>query len=371
MRIALTKLGILILLGTSVWCQPSSGKLAAIDELAATYVRSGKIPGLAVGVMYKSEILLAKGYGLANVEQNTPVTPATVFRINSMTKQFTAAGILLLAERGLLRTDSHLSEFVPEFPRATEITIQQLLTHTAGLSTYDAKPDVRVFTLQRHSIAEMVQWILQDPFLADPGTKWEYSNSGYLLLARVIEKISGQTYAVFMQRNIFDKLQLTQTAIDDEQAIVLHRAAGYMPVEGKPGELRNAPIPAAGSGGGGASAHSTVSDMLHWHQALFHGQLLKPPSFAEMTRPARLSNGDVVVTTRIVQGAQYGYGLVIADFKGHPRIGHTGTGAGFHSMIMTYPADQYTIVVLSNINGRPTPFAADIEKAIAEILLGP
>jgi len=363
-------LGALACLTTSLLCQTPDAKRSAIDSLAATYVKSGKVPGLAIGIMHDGEIVLSKGYGLANLEQETQVTPATVFRINSMTKQFTAAGIMLLAERGLLRSDSALAEFLPDFPRAREITIRQLLSHTAGLSSYDNKPDFRSFSLQRHTIGEVIQWMRSDPFASTPGTAWEYSHSGFLLLAGVIEKVSGQPYADFLQKNIFDRLKLSHTSVDDEQAIVAHRAGAYSPVAEKPGEFRNTPFPAAINGGGGASIHSTVGDLLRWHEALFHGQAVKPSSFAEMVTPARLNNGDVVAATRIIPGAHYGYGLFLSDLRGHPKIGHTGTGPGSHSVIMTYPADRYTIVVLCNVTGRP-PYALEIEKAIAELVIAP
>src|SRR5437867_2732650 len=120
---------------------------------------------------------------------------------------------MLLAERGLLRTDGLLAEFFPEFPRATEITIKQLLSHTAGLSSYDSKPEFRVFSLQPHSTSEIIQWIRPDPFVADPGTAWHSSNSGVQLLAAIIEKVSGQAYPVFMQNNIFNKLRLQRTSL--------------------------------------------------------------------------------------------------------------------------------------------------------------
>jgi D-alanyl-D-alanine carboxypeptidase len=359
-----------LLVPLGAWCQPPADKkTAAIDALAAGYVKAGKSPGLAVGVMHAGKIVLAKGYGLANVEQSTPVTPTTVFRIQSMTKQLTAAGIMLLAERGKLRTDGSLADFFPEFPRAAEITIKQLLTHTAGLSSYDAKPEFREFSLEPHSISQLIQWIRSDPFAADPGTGWNYSNSGFLLLAGIIEKASGQRYSAFMQKNVFDKLRLTQTSIEDEKTVLSDCATGYMKVEGTPGYTA-AGRRGGGNGGGGASGLSTVNDLLHWHDALFHSGILTPASFAEMTKPARLKNGEAAVTTTIMAGSHYGYGLLLADLKGHPKIGHTGTGGGFHSIIMTYPEDHFTIVVLSNLNGRPSPIAGEIEKAIADIMLG-
>lgn len=346
--------------------QPAGNKAAAIDALAASYVKAGKSPGLAVGVMQAGEVVLAKGYGLANLQDSAPVTPNTVFRISSMTKQFTAAGILLLAERGGLRTDDLLVKFLPDFPRASEISVKELLTHTAGLSTYDGKPEFRTFAVAPHNISQLVDWVRRDPFVVDPGTAGNYSNSGYLLLAAIVEKVSGQSFPAFMQRNIFDKLALTRTSIEDPKAVIADSAAGYMPRESGG---YNSPLPLDGNGGGGTSCLSNVTDLLHWHDALFNGKLLKPASFAEMTKPARLNNGETAVTTTIMAGSHYGYGLILADYKGHAKIGHTGTGGGFHSIIMTYPANHFTIVILSNRNGRPAPIAGELEQAIADIML--
>jgi CubicO group peptidase (beta-lactamase class C family) len=194
-------LAMFLLVAPAAWCQsPADKRAAAIDALAAGYVKAGKSPGLAVGVMHAGKIVLAKGYGLANMEQSTPVTPTTVFRIQSMTKQLTATGIMLLAERGMLRTDASLADFFPEFPRATEITIKQLLTHTAGLSSYDSKPEFRAFSAEPHSIPQLLQWIQPDPFAADPGTAWNYSNSGFLLLAGSLRRSRGSVTPYLCKR---------------------------------------------------------------------------------------------------------------------------------------------------------------------------
>jgi D-alanyl-D-alanine carboxypeptidase len=363
----IAKVPVFLLLTAVAWCQsPAAKQAAAIDAIAAQYVKDGKTPGLAVGLMRAGKIVFVKGYGLADVEHSTPVTPNTVFHIQSMTKQLTATGIMLLAERGRLRTDASLAGFFPDFPRASEITIQELLTHTAGLSSYDSKPDFRAFAAESHSIPQLIEWVRSDPFVANPGTAWNYSNTGFLLLAGVIEKASGQRFPVFMQKNVFDRLRLTQTSIEDGKKDSPGAAAGYNRVEGKPGYT---PVASHGAnGGGGASGLSTVTDMLHWHDALFHGRILTPASFAEMTRPAHLKNGEPALMTTIMPGAPYGYGLILTDYKGHRKIGHTGTGFGFHSIVMTYPDDQLTIVVLTNVNGRPAPIARDIEQAIADVV---
>src|SRR6516165_2739182 len=140
--------------------------------------------------MQGGKTVLEQGYGMANLELEVRATPETVFRIASITKQFTAAGILLMAQENLLSTNDKLSRFFPEFPRSDEVTIRQLLTHTSGLPSYDAKPEYRSFRLQSHTISELVNWIKADPYEAEPGAQYLYSNSGYLLLAGIIEKVS-------------------------------------------------------------------------------------------------------------------------------------------------------------------------------------
>jgi CubicO group peptidase (beta-lactamase class C family) len=313
--------------------------------------------------------VLEKGYGMANLEHKVPAKPETVFRIMSMTKQFTATGILLLAQENLLSTNDKLSKFFPEFPRSDEVTIRQLLTHTSGLPSYDAKPEYRSFRLQSHTISELVNWIKPDPYVAEPGAQYLYSNSGYLMLAGIIEKVSGESFGDFLKARVFDRLGLTGTqVVQDDATLVPNRAAGYVLRDGQFGQFLNGPVSAASNNSGGTSIVSTVGDLMRWHSALFGGVVLSPPVFEEMTSPGTLRNGERIITPLSKSG--YGYGLFLINFMGHKKIGHTGrSSAGFNSVAYTYPNERLTIVVLTNIAGEAPLLAMQVEEEIASRLL--
>jgi D-alanyl-D-alanine carboxypeptidase len=222
----------------------SSGR--AVDAIAAKCVAGGQTPAIAIGIMQGEKAVLALGYGMANLEHKVPAEPETVFRIASMTKQFTATAILLLAQEHRLSTNDKLSRFFPEFPRSDEVTIRQLLTHTSGLPSYDAKPEYHSFRLQPHTNLELMNWIKADPYVAEPGAQYYYSNSGYLLLAGIIEKVSGESFRDFLKGRVFDRLGLTSTqVVQDDATLIPNRAAGYVLRDGQFGQFLNAPFSAA------------------------------------------------------------------------------------------------------------------------------
>jgi D-alanyl-D-alanine carboxypeptidase len=343
----------------------------AVEAMAARCVSDGKTPGIAVGIMQDGKAVLEEGYGMANLEHKIPAKRETVFRIASMTKQFTATGILLLAQDNLLSTNDKLSRFFPEFPRSDEVTIRQLLTHTSGLPSYDAKPEYRSFRLQSHTVSELVHWIKPDPYVADPGAQFFYSNSGYLLLAGIIEKVSGKSLGDFLKGRVFDRLGLSSTQVAENDATLIpNRAAGYVLPDGQFRQFLNAPFSAASNNSGGTSIVSTVGDLMRWHSALFGGVILSPPVFQEMTSPGTLKNGEPIVTPLSESG--YGYGLFLINFMGHKKIGHTGRSAtGFNSVAYTYPNERLTIAVLTNVAGEAPLqlLAMQVEEEIASLLL--
>jgi len=343
----------------------------AVDAIAAKCASDGKTPGIAVGIMQDGKAVLEQGYGMANLEHKVPAKPETVFRIASMTKQFTATAILLLAQETLLSTNDKLSRFFPEFPRSDEVTIRQLLTHTSGLPSYDATPEYRSFRLQSHTISELVNWIKPDPYVAEPGAQYYYSNSGYLMLAGIIEKVSGESFRDFLKARVFDRLGLISTqVVQDDATLVLNRAAGYVLRDGQFGQFLNAPVSAASNNSGGTSIVSTVGDLMRWHTALLGGMVLSPPFLKEMTSPGTLRNGERIVTSLSESG--YGYGLFLINFMGHKKIGHTGRShMGFNSVTYTYPNERLKIAVLTNIAGEAPLklLAMQVEEEIASLLL--
>lgn len=195
---------------------------AKIDTTAKEDVSSGRVAGAVVAVLRDGHLVFAKGYGRANLELAAPVSTNTVFRIGSLTKQFTAAGVLLLAEQGKLKIDDKLSVYLPSFPRAGEVTLRDLLDHTSGIHNFTESPVIDKISTSGATVDELVADIAgQSPLYDfDPGKGWWYSNSNYALLGAVIERVSGKTWAAFMRAEIFDKLGMADTAADNAHDVV-------------------------------------------------------------------------------------------------------------------------------------------------------
>jgi CubicO group peptidase (beta-lactamase class C family) len=200
----------------------------AVDRVAAELIANRTSAGFSVAIFRNGKPVLVKGYGSANLEDSAPATAQTVYRVGSVTKEFTAACILLLAERGKLSVDDPLARYLPEFPRANEVTLRQLLNHSSGIRNYTDETWLAETSPRNLSTAQMVDFIARQKPLYDfePQTGWSYSNSGYFLLGAVIEKVSGQGYAQFLEANVLKPLGLADTRVDDLAEVVPHRAAG-------------------------------------------------------------------------------------------------------------------------------------------------
>lgn len=353
---------------------------AKIDAAAKQDVRSGHVAGAAVAVLRHGQMVFARGYGLANVELGAPVDVKTVFRIGSLTKQFTAAGVLLLAEQGKLNIDDKLSLYLPNFPRANEVTLRDLLDHTSGIHSFTEGPVIDKISASGATVKELVADIAGQSPLYDfePGTAWWYSNSNYALLGAVIEKVSGKTWAAFMKVEIFDKLGMADTAADDARDVVAGRASGYGLIGGVAGNFRNADFTDMSVPYAAGALRSTVQDMARWNAALFGGKFLKPESLKEMLAPGRLRNGANNQTAIAWPGGKassppagfvpgfYAFGLDHHSENGRRVIGHDGSIAGFDAVMQIYVDDDLTIIVLTNTNGA----AHRLEAKVARILLG-
>lgn len=345
---------------------------AAVDRAAAALIRDRATAGLVVAVSQGGRPVLVKGYGMADLEQGTPATAQTVFRIGSVTKEFTAAAVLLLAERGKLSVDDRLAKYLPDFPRAREVTLRQLLNHVSGIHNYTSAPDFMTNeSVRNESTAGMVAYIARQRPLFDfePGTAWSYSNSGFLLLGAVIEKVTGQSYAQFVRANIFEPLGLDHTRVDDLAEIVPHRASGYDKAAQTPTGFANAGYIAMGAAASAGAIRSTGEDLLAWHAALLGGKLLKPESLAMMLAPGRLGDGRLASAARVgAKGepvtSDYGFGITVGRQKGRRTIGHGGAINGFNSSIETYPDDKLTVVMLVNTTGAVPTAAEPILDAV-------
>jgi CubicO group peptidase (beta-lactamase class C family) len=321
---------VFVFVATSCFAQDA----ARMEEVVQTYVQNKTFMG-AVLVARGSDVILSKGYGSANLEWDLPNTPATKFRLGSITKQFTAASILLLEERGKLSLDDPIKKHMPDAPAAWDaITIFNLLTHTSGITNFTALPDYKSLKLDEMPVAKTIVTVRDKPLDFVPGEKMSYSNSGYLVLGHVIERITGASYEKFVTDNIFTPLGMKDSGYDSNKTVIARRAAGYMPSPAGPvnaGFVHMSIPHAAGA------LYSTTEDLLRWEQGLFGGKVITPASLAKMTTPFK---GD------------YALGVVVQTASGRKVVQHGGGIDGFNTFLAYYPDDKLTVAVLANLNGQ-------------------
>jgi D-alanyl-D-alanine carboxypeptidase len=370
------------LLGTAAHAQAPKGKnlAASIDKVAASAVAAGESPGLQVAVFKDGRAVLVKSYGSANLEQHVPVSNESVFRVGSVTKQFTAVALLLLAEEGKLSLQDKLSKYYASFPRADDITLEQMLHHTSGIYNYTSEPNFVNDGMVHRSTDEMVEFIAKLPKTQDfePGTDWSYSNSAYFILGGVVEKAAGEPLATVLKTRLFVPIGMTHTALDDETEVVAGRVRGYSGAG--PGKFTNAPFISMSIPGGAGSIRSTAADLAKWNAALFGGKILKPTSLAAMLTPGRLNNGETsgVAITKMMKAAgapgadtkqEYGYALFVSQEDGHRKISHGGGIYGFNAALSEFPNDRVTVAVLSNAIGKDVG-ASKIADRIERVAIG-
>jgi CubicO group peptidase (beta-lactamase class C family) len=322
---------------------------ARMEEIVQSYVTGKQFMGTVL-VAQGDKILLDKGYGYANLEWQIPDAPEAKFRLGSITKQFTAASILLLEERGKLNTDDLVKKYMPDAPAAWDkITIYNVLTHTSGIPSFTDFPDYRSTEATPTTPEKLVARFRDKPLDFQPGEKWKYSNSGYVLLGYLIEKISGKSYQDFVQENIFKPLAMSDSGYDSNTAIIPHRAYGYSPGPNGPHNAGYIDMSIPFSAG---SLYSTTHDLLLWEQGLFGGKVLSAASLKKMTTPFK---------------ENYACGLMVRTVNGHPVIEHGGGIEGFNTQLSYYPDDKLTVVVLANLNGGAP---GDIASKLAAVAHG-
>lgn len=314
----------------------------------------------AVLVARGDTILLDKGYGAANLEWNIPDTPATRFRIGSLAKQFTAAAILLLEERGKLKLGDPVRTYLPNAPAAWDrITLFNLLTQTSGIHDYTDTPEFGIMMKRQMTPEQLIATFRDSPLEFAASEKFSYSNSNYVLLASVIEKISGMPYARFLQDNIFTPLGMKDSGYDSA-AVLPRRASGYAR---KDGAVVNASYRDVSIQYGAGALYSTTHDLLTWEKALFDGKVLSPASLKKMMTPFRDARGPGVPYK-----AGYGMGVYAGTTAdGRREISHTGSDFGFVSMMAAYPDDRLFVILLSNIE--TTPYA-NIARKLTDVAFG-
>ena len=334
------------LLGQSAIPDTPAGRM---DQIVQSYVSNKQFMG-SVLVARGNEVLFSKGYGSANLEWEIPNTPSTKFRLGSVTKQFTAASILLLEERGKLKVDDPVKKYLPAAPAAwNKMTIFHVLTHTAGIPNFTGFADYASSEPFPTTPEKLVARFRDKPLEFEPGEKWNYSNSGYVLLGYLIEQISGQSYERFVQENIFTPLGMKDSGYDSNSAVIARRAAGYAPGPNGPvnaGFIHMSVPYAAGS------LYSTTEDLLRWEQGLFGGKLLSAASLQKMTTPFK---------------SDYAFGVQVHTVNGRKVIDHDGGIEGFNTRLAYYPQDKLTVVVLGNLKG---PAPQQIASTLAAVAHG-
>ena len=327
---------------------------ADVDTLMKAY--DGDVPGASVLVIRNGTPLVRHSYGLSDLAKKTPAQPETNYRLASVTKQFTAAAILLLQQDGTLQIDEPISKWFPDLPPATRaITVRHLLTHTSGLIDYEdvIPPEM---TRQLHDADVLAILEGQDRTYFPPGTSYRYSNSGYALLALIVERASGKSFATFLRERIFQPLHMNNTVAHQEGiSTVPHRAYGYT-LENGTWTLTDQSQTSAVLGDGGI--YSSIDDLARWDAALYDARLLSDDSRALLFTPATKTDDPAV---------EYGMGWRITQERmGGTTLWHSGETRGFRNVIVRYPDEHMTVIVLTN---RDDPEPYQTARAIAGVFL--
>jgi CubicO group peptidase (beta-lactamase class C family) len=314
--------------------------------------------GIAVAVVKDAGLVHAHGYGYANLEWQIPIGTDTVFRLGSITKQFTATAIMLLVSAGKLRLDDPLTTFLPDYPTAGhDVRVHHLLTHTSGIKSYTSMPGFFEHVARQDlSPAQLTAYFQDEPFEFAPGDKFTYNNSGYVLLGRIIEHLAGVSYADFIQQHIFAPLGMRDSAYLSNEAIVPRRASGY---QRTPAGYRHAPFLSMTLPYAAGALGSTIDDLVRWDMALREQQLLDRATLERMVTPVTLNDGST---------ENYGLGWGLGTYYGHPIMHHGGGINGFRTYIARFPEAGAAVMLLGNCNEfEPEPLGRRISKLILGI----
>ena len=316
---------------------------ARMEEVIQSYVSAGTFMGTVL-VARDGNIIFDKAYGMANLELDVPNTPDTKFRLGSITKQFTAASIMLLAERGKLKIEDRVKTYLPDAPMSWDrITIYNLLTHTSGIANFTALPDYGTIKLSPRTASAAAAAVRDRALDFGPGEQYNYSNTGYVVLGDIIEKVSGQSYESFLTENIFKPVGMNDSGYDSNTAIIKHRASGYRRVGTGPANATYIDMTIPHAAG---ALYSTTRDLLKWEQALFAGKVVSKASLDRMITPFK---------------NDYGFGLSSRIVDGRRVIAHSGGIDGFNTAMSYYPETKTVVIVLSNMQGgMPTPAVAQL-----------
>jgi D-alanyl-D-alanine carboxypeptidase len=333
----LLSVALLFLCSIVAQAQLSQETKDAIDRLAADTLSKTGVPSASIAVVKDGQIVYAKAYGDARLEPKTSATSEMRYSIGSISKQFTAAAILLLQEQGKLSLDDKVSKFIPDLTRGNEVTIRQLLSHTSGYQDYWPQDYVMPMMLKPVTAQKILDMWARKPLDFDPGTKWQYSNTNYVIAGLIVEKVSGLPMLQFLREKIFTPLGMKSVANIDEKALGETDAVGYLRYG--LGPLRPAPKEGPGWLFAAGELAMPAEDLARWDMSIMDRKILKPNSYRQMETEVQLTTGI---------GTRYGLGLSVGMEAGHRAVSHGGEVSGFTAENVVFPDDRVAVVALSN-----------------------
>ena len=347
---------LLFIISFSVYSFGQIKESQAIDSIFTEWNKKD-VPGCALGIIRDGKLIYAKGYGMANMEYDIPNSASSVFRIGSTSKQFTAASIVLLAEKDKLSLDDNLKSLFPDFPKyAEKITIRHLLNHTSGIRDY-----LQISYLKGlggddyYTDDNVMNWLINQTDLNfAPGEEYLYSNSGYWLLGQIVKKVAGMNMAEFAQKEIFEPLEMGNTHFhNDHTQIVKNRASGYTPDNNETYKISMTTLGMIGDGG----IFTTINDIKKWDDAYYASNVLSREFWRIMTQQGILNNGEVI---------DYASGLMISKHKGLRTVRHGGAFVGFRADLLRFPKQKLSIAIFAN---RSDANPSRMANQVADILL--
>jgi len=324
-----------------------------IDSLIMTVISDGQGPGGAFMVAQKGKVIYQKTFGKANLELNIKLNTESVFQLGSMTKQFTAVAILLLEQQGKLNVNDPIAKYIGGYPAGNKITIHHLLTHTSGIKDFTKMKSLASIAQKEMTAKMMVDFFKDEPVDFAPGERFEYNNSGYVLLGYLIELVSGERYADFIQRHIFDQLDMGHSYYANDRQIIKNRAYGYQKKENAYVNKTSINFSVPFSSG---SLMSTLADLLKWQNGLNQNKVLNTKETTKAFSSYKLNNGEQF---------NYGYGWHIKEMDGLPIRAHGGSIFGFKSMGIYVPSEDIYVVGLTNCDcNSPTLLTENITRLV-------
>ncbi len=352
-----------VVLAATVWAAPAAaqtgagrdGLAAKVDAVAQQVLKATGVPSASVAVVRHGKVVFAQAYGAAKLDPRVAAKPNMRYAIGSISKQFTAATILLLQQEGKLSLDDPVSKWLPELTRSDEVTVRELLSHTSGYQDFwpqDYVPPMMLEPMPPQGILD--RWAKR-PLDFAPGTRWQYSNTNFVIAAQIVEKITGEPFFQFLHERILAPLGLASAVDFDKGKMTAADASGYMRYG--LGPLRPAPEEAAGWMAGAGELAMTAADLAKWDVSLIDQSLLSPASYKQLEAEVPLLNG---------VGTGYGLGVEVGMQSGHRVISHSGEVSGFTAENMVFPDDSAAVVVLTNQDAAPASGA--IARGVSRIL---